>query len=131
MDTFRSAATSSTGGSTTPLIKSTNFAFMSRHLRARYYLGRLAMLEDDSDIAAARFERAVALDQSASDHRLWYGNALSRQAGHASPLKHVFYAGRGKGECERAVELDGRGIEAREALVHHFGITVTYFLWSC
>ncbi len=35
-----------------------------RDARAHYYLGRLAMLDDDADAAAAQFERAWARDQA-------------------------------------------------------------------
>src|SRR5476649_1518954 len=47
-----------------------------RDARAHYYLGRLAMLDDDADAAAAQFERAVALEDTASDYNLWYATAL-------------------------------------------------------
>lgn len=85
-----------------------------RDARAHYYLGRLAMLDDDVDAAAAQFERAVALDQTVSDYHMWYGTALSQQAGRASKLKQPFIAKRALSEFERAVELDPRSIEARD-----------------
>src|SRR5260221_2557836 len=50
-----------------------------RDARAHYYLGRIALLDDDVDAAAAQFERAVALDEYVSDYHMWYGTALSQQ----------------------------------------------------
>src|SRR5471032_3228004 len=63
-----------------------------RDARAHYYLGRLAMLDDDADAAAAQFERAVALDQAVADYHAWFGTALSQQASRASALKQPFLA---------------------------------------
>ena len=77
-----------------------------RDARAYYYRGRLAMLDDDADAAAAQFERAVALDETIADYHLWYGAALSQQAGRASKLKQPFLAKRVMSEFERTVALD-------------------------
>jgi tetratricopeptide (TPR) repeat protein len=93
-----------------------------RDARARYYLGRLALLEDDADTAAGHFERAVALDQNVSDYHLWFGNALSQQAGRASKLKQPFIATRVKSEFERAVEFDAQNIDARDSLVDFYSM---------
>jgi tetratricopeptide (TPR) repeat protein len=93
-----------------------------RDARAHYYLGRLALLEDDADTAAGHFERAVALDQNVSDYHLWFGNALSQQAGRASQLKQPFIARRVKSEFERAVELDAQNIDARDSLVDFYSM---------
>ena len=93
-----------------------------RDARAHYYLGRLAMLDDDADAAAVQFERAVALDQTVSDYHLWYGTALSQQASRASTLKQPFLATRVLSEFERAVALDPRSIEARDSLVDFYSM---------
>lgn len=91
-----------------------------RDAGARYYLGRLAMLEDDPDAAAGHFERAVTLAQSVSVYHQWYGNALAQQAIRASAFKQPFLARRARSEFERAVELDGRNIDARDFLVDFY-----------
>jgi tetratricopeptide (TPR) repeat protein len=93
-----------------------------RDARAHYYLGRLALLDDDADAAEAQFERAVALDETVSDYHLWYGTALSQQAGRASKLKQPFIAKRVLSEFERAVALDPRSIEARDSLVDFYSM---------
>ena len=94
-----------------------------RDARAHYYLGRLAMLDDDADAAAAQFERAVALDDTIADYHLWYGAALSQQAGRASKLKQPSLATRVLSEFERVVALDPRSIEARDSLVDFYSMT--------
>src|SRR6266536_758733 len=88
-----------------------------RDALAHYYLGRLAMLDDDADAAAAQFERAAALDERVSDYHMWYGTALSQQAGRASKLRQPFIAKHVLSEFERAVALDPRSVEARGSLV--------------
>src|SRR5688500_2645275 len=65
-----------------------------RDARAHYYLGRLAMLQNDADAAAEHFERAVKLDATTSDYHFWYGNAVAQKGSRASKLKQPFLAGR-------------------------------------
>ena len=97
-----------------------------RDARAHYYLGRLAMLDDDADAAAAQFERAVALEDTASDYHLWYATALSQQVGRASKLKQPFLAKHVMAEFERAVALDPRSIEARDPLVDFYSMAPAF-----
>ena len=94
----------------------------ARDARAHYYLGRLALIDDDPDTGSDHLERAVTLDQNVSDYHLWFGNALSEQASRASALKHLVLAGRLKSEFDRAVELDARNIDAREALIDFYSM---------
>ena len=61
-----------------------------RDARAHYYLGRLAMLENDADTAATEFERAVTLDQNVAEYHWWHGSALEQQGMRASMLKQSF-----------------------------------------
>ena len=89
---------------------------------AHYYLGRLALLDDDPDAAAEHLERAVKLDDHVSDYHLWYGKAISQQAIHASILDRLSYAGHAKSELERAVALDSRNVDARDALVDFYSM---------
>jgi tetratricopeptide (TPR) repeat protein len=87
-----------------------------RDARAHYYLGRLAMLENDADAAAEHFERAVKLDASVADYHFWYGSAVAQQATRASKLRQPILAKRMKAAVERAVALDGNNIDARDLL---------------
>src|SRR5471032_3641858 len=97
-----------------------------RDARAHYYLGRLAMLDDDADAAAAQFERAVALEDTASDYHLWYATALSQRVGRASKLKQPFLAKHVMAEFERAVALDPRSIEAPDSLVDFYSMAPAF-----
>jgi tetratricopeptide (TPR) repeat protein len=85
--------------------------------RAHYYLGRLAMLQNDADAAAAHFERAVKLEATVSDYHFWYASAVAQQTSRASTLKQPILARRMKAAVERAVALDERNIDARDLLV--------------
>ena len=85
--------------------------------RAHYYLGRLAMIENDADAATRHIEQALKIDPSVSDYHLWYGNAVAQKATGASPLKMPGLARRMKSAMERAVALDARNLDARDMLV--------------
>ena len=93
-----------------------------RDARAHYYLGRIALLDDDVDAAVAHLERATTLDQTVSDYHMWYGTALSQEASRASRLRQPFIAKRVLSEFERAVELDPRSVEARDSLVDFYSM---------
>jgi tetratricopeptide (TPR) repeat protein len=93
-----------------------------RDARAHYYLARLALLEDDPDAAVEHSERAVKLDDKVSDYHLWYGKAISQQAIRASMLERPFLVGHAKSEMERAVALDARNIDARDALADFYSM---------
>jgi tetratricopeptide (TPR) repeat protein len=93
-----------------------------RDARAHYYLARLALLDDDADAAAEHAESAVKIDDSISNYHLWYGKAISQQAIHASILERMSLAGHARSELERAVELDARNIDARDALVDFYSM---------
>lgn len=89
---------------------------------AHYYLGRLAMIENDADAAAEHFERAVKLDGNVSNYQFWYGNAVAQQASRASKLKQPILARRMKAAVERAVALDERNADARDLLVDFYSM---------
>lgn len=93
-----------------------------RDARAHYYLGRIALFDDEVDAAAAHLERALALDPTVSDYHLYYGTALSQQAVRASSLRKPFLAKRVLSEFERAAELDARSVEARDSLVDFYSM---------
>jgi tetratricopeptide (TPR) repeat protein len=93
-----------------------------RDARAHYYLGRLAMIENNPAAAAEHLERAVKLDDSVSDYHLWYGNATRQQAMRASMFEQPFLAKRMTAEFDRAVTLDARNIDARDALADFYSM---------
>ncbi len=93
-----------------------------RDAGAHFYLGRIAMLDDDVDMASSQFERAAALDANVSDYHLWFGTALSQQAAKASKLRQPFIAKHVLSEFERAVALDLRSVEARDSLIDFYSM---------
>ncbi len=74
----------------------------------------------DVDRAVPACERAVALVPDNSSYHLWLGSALGFQADRASFLSAIALARRTRAELERAVELDGRDIEARCSLAEFY-----------
>jgi tetratricopeptide (TPR) repeat protein len=91
-----------------------------RSAAAAYYLGRIAMIDNDSDEAIRQFERAVKLEEGNALYHVWLGSALGDAAGRASPFKQPFMARRVKNEWERAVALDPNQIDARFNLVQFY-----------
>ena len=93
-----------------------------RDARAHFYLGRLALIDNDPDAAAEHLRRAVELEDAASDYHLWYGKAMIQQVMRAqNPLLAMAV----KTQLERAASLDGRNIDARDALVDFYSMAPT------
>lgn len=93
-----------------------------RDASAHYWLGRLALIDDDPGAAADRFEQAVKLDGNTADYHLWFGRALGQQAMRSSKLRQPFLARRVKAEFERAVALDDHNVDARDGLVDFYSM---------
>ena len=90
-----------------------------RDARAHFYLGRLALIDNDPDAAAEQLKRAVELADTVSDYHLWYGKAMTQQAMRAqNPLIAMGV----KAQLERAAALDGRNLDARDALVDFYSM---------
>jgi tetratricopeptide (TPR) repeat protein len=87
--------------------------------RAHFYLGRLALIDNDPDAAEEHLRRAVELADTVSDYHLWYGKAMTQQAMRAqNPLLAMGV----KTQLERAAALDGRSLDARDALVDYYSM---------
>lgn len=93
-----------------------------RDAHAHYYLGRLAERDGDLPAAVRHLERAVQLDDHVSDYHLWYGKALAEQGMRGSKLKLPFVARHVRSEWERAVALDPRNLDAREAMLDMYSM---------
>ena len=93
-----------------------------RDPRAHYYLGRIAMLDNDPGVAADHFERATRLADSVSDYHFWYASATAQQASRVTPLKRPMLAGRMKAAAERAIVIDARNIDARDLLLDFYSM---------
>src|SRR5262245_35470443 len=94
-----------------------------RDARAHYYLGRLALIDGDLDAGLVHLKHAVELDDAVSDYHLWYAKAMTRQAMQAQdPLLAMGV----KAQLERAVALDGRSVDARDALVDFYSMAPAF-----
>src|SRR5258706_5708507 len=87
--------------------------------RAHFYLGRLALIDNDPDAAAEQLRRAGGLADTVSDYHLWYGKAMTQQA---MSTQNPMLAMGVKGQLERAAALDGRSLDARDALVDYYSM---------
>ncbi|SDS66173.1 tetratricopeptide repeat protein [Opitutus sp. GAS368] len=86
----------------------------------QFYLGRLALQRDDHEQAVACFEKAVALvpDDARFHHRL--GDAYGLAAQKAGLFSKISLAGKCQAEYEKAVELDGKSVDARQSLFNFY-----------
>jgi len=84
---------------------------------AMFLMGRILDAEGKNSDAVDWYEKAIKVDEKNSRYHLFLGNALGEEAQNASKLRQPFLARRVKKEFERAVELDGKSIDAREGLV--------------
>ncbi len=87
---------------------------------AAMYLGRLSMIDGRDEQAAKYFERAVAAAPDNSEYRMWLGRAYGRQAQRAGALSKFGLAKKTRAAMEKAVELDGNNVEAREDLMQYY-----------
>lgn len=79
---------------------------------AAYYLSCVRMAFGDLEGAQQLAERAVALSPGNSSYHLQLGIVLGRKAQQASFFKAMSLGGRYKAEVRKAVDLDGKNIEA-------------------
>lgn len=94
----------------------------SKDASAHFYLGRLALIDNDVDAAAEHLERAVKLADNVADYHYWYGAAVAQQGSRASKVKMPFLARRTMGAVERAVALDPNHVDARDLLVDFYSM---------
>lgn len=87
---------------------------------AAYYMGRIAVSENDTDKATEWFEKATKLNPNSSVYVDWYGRALGDQAVTASKFKLPFLAPKIKHAFEKAVALDPNNLDAREDLIQYY-----------
>jgi cytochrome c-type biogenesis protein CcmH/NrfG len=88
--------------------------------RGHFYRRRPALVEGVLDAAIEELKRAVELQGAESDYHLWYGKAMTRRALQAqNPLLAMGV----RAQLERAVALDGRNVDARDALADFYSMT--------
>jgi tetratricopeptide (TPR) repeat protein len=91
-----------------------------QNAEAAYYMGRIAVSENDDDKAADWFDKATKLNPTSSVYVDWYGRALGNQAATASKFKLPFLAPKVKHAFEKAVALDPNNLDAREDLIQYY-----------
>lgn len=94
---------------------------------ARFYLGRIASLENDRDSAAKHLEAAAALDPNSARYRFWLGRTYAEMAERDHVLKAMAMAQKAEAAFEKAVALDPAYLEARLALIDSY-MTVRMFI---
>lgn len=82
--------------------------------------GKLALMQNDADKAAALFEQAVKARPDDSSYHLWLGRAYGRQAQKASIFRQAGLAKQTKSEFERAVQLDPNNLDGRLELINYY-----------
>ena len=73
----------------------------------------------EADEAVNAGKKAVQIDNNNSQCHFWLGHAYGMKAQEASILKKFSYAKKCKAEWEKAVELDGRNVDARIMLMNY------------
>jgi tetratricopeptide (TPR) repeat protein len=87
---------------------------------ALYYLGRIALIDEDLDGAIEHLRRAVKLEEDDSVYRMWLGRAYIAKLQTVSFYEKGMLAGRALENLQKAVELDPSNIEARITLGSYY-----------
>ena len=87
---------------------------------ALYYLGRIALEQDEVNRAVRWLERAVRLDDRRSDYHYWLGRAFGQQARGRNFIRKAILARKMRGAFERAVQLDPEHVDARTELARYY-----------
>jgi Flp pilus assembly protein TadD len=87
---------------------------------AQELLGKSYFMLGEYKKASEAFERAVDAAPRNSTYYHWLGKALGRRAETSSPFTAPAYASRARSAFEKAVELDGRNIEAINDLFTYY-----------
>jgi len=82
-------------------------------------VGKAYFMLADYKHASDAFEKAVAA-RPTSEYEHWLGKAYGRRAETSSPLSAPFLASKARQSFERAVELDGRNLEAINDLFSYY-----------
>lgn len=88
--------------------------------QAAFYLGQIAMEQNDGGKAIDWLEKAVDLNPRSSVYYDWLGRAYGQQAERASKLKLPFLAKKTKSAWDKAIELDPNNLDARSDLIIYY-----------
>jgi len=87
--------------------------------QANYYLGRIYFNLGMQDHALKYLEKAVAIDEGNIDYHLSLAEVYSAKTRNASFLAAGKWAGKWKGELEKAFEIDPKNLDARRRLINY------------
>ena len=87
---------------------------------AAFYLGQIAMEQNDGGKAVDWFEKAVHHDPRNSIYYDWLGRAYGQQAQRASKLKLPFLAKKTKSAWDKSIELDPNNLDARSDIIIYY-----------
>ena len=87
---------------------------------AAFYLGQIAMAQNDARKAADWLEKAVALNPRSSVYYDWLGRAYGQQAQRANMLKLPFLANKTRSAWEKAIALDPDNLDARQDMIIYY-----------
>ena len=88
--------------------------------QAAWYLGQIAMEQNDPGKAADWFEKAVELNPRSSVYYDWLGRAYGDEAQHASKLKLPFLAKKTKSAWDKSLALDPENLDTRSDLILYY-----------
>ncbi|MCK5147364.1 tetratricopeptide repeat protein [bacterium] len=87
---------------------------------ARYYLGRIAFIEEDYKKALKCFEKSIDVKDDVANYHYWLAMASGQRAGNAGILKKAGLAKKAKKAALQAVALNPTFIDARFFLVQYY-----------
>jgi tetratricopeptide (TPR) repeat protein len=87
---------------------------------AAFYLGQIAMEQNDAGRAVNWFEKAVNLNPRSSVYYDWLGRAYGEQAQRASKLKLPFLANKTKSAWDKSLALDPDNLDTRADLILYY-----------
>ncbi len=82
-----------------------------------YYLGRVAFIEKDLDLAEEKMQEAITLKPNSADYHYWFGMINLRQAANASIFTAPSYASSAKEHLKKSVELAPENIRNMQGLI--------------
>jgi tetratricopeptide (TPR) repeat protein len=87
---------------------------------AQYYLGRIAMAQNELDDAEDYFEEAIETNDKVAEYHYWLGNALGLSIRDANVMRQGMLAPRIKEEYEKTVALKEDFVDAHWGLVSFY-----------
>jgi tetratricopeptide (TPR) repeat protein len=104
-------------------------AEMSSRLKSRsndplalYWLGRVAVSQEQHGEAVKYLEQSIAADSKRADAYAWLGTALGMSARNTGRVRQMSLAKRSRDSYEKALSIDPRNVAAREGLAQYYSI---------